>query len=300
MIAMWIPRLAAVALLTSCVAVPEAELRLYTDTFEEARAANETLYRELDDAVSAAQAITEEAPGAKQDCRVEAASPPDCFDPIDALPKAPKPLEPSIAARVVAFDAVAAYNEALVALASGATAEALVARIDRMVESARSVASLAGPAVAGPMAAAQLLFDALRPLGEELERARSNATARAAILDNSSLVDHLIELLMADTVPAYNLYSAARTVTANEIEGAPLSAEFKAEIDRIADFHRALSANAKLLHEARESQRGLIAAIRAGDTPAAQLDAAIEQTLRIRDAAINLRAAAEAAANPAS
>ena len=288
MIAMWIPRLAAVALLTSCVAVPEAELRLYTDTFEEARAANETLYRELDDAVSAAQAITEEAPGAKQDCRVEAASPPDCFDPIDALPKAPKPLEPSIAARVVAFDAVAAYNEAL------------VARIDRMVESARSVASLAGPAVAGPMAAAQLLFDALRPLGEELERARSNATARAAILDNSSLVDHLIELLMADTVPAYNLYSAARTVTANEIEGAPLSAEFKAEIDRIADFHRALSANAKLLHEARESQRGLIAAIRAGDTPAAQLDAAIEQTLRIRDAAINLRAAAEAAANPAS
>lgn len=287
---------AVIAQVLGCSPVPQEQLRAYADTFDAADEAGRALYGTLDAAV--AQASRLQSGAARIDCGPRKPAP-ACFDPVDFLPASERPLDPDIAARVAVFETVGAYNEALVALATGQTGEALQHRLDTLSALAGTAVQLAGTAVAGPLAPLLTgpLLGSFRTLATEVEGIRANAVARQSILSERGTIEDAIDALIADTPDVYVLYLRAQGNIATSVEGAPFSDRSLAEFQRIPDFHSALGAYVVLLAETRQSQDALVAAVEAGGDPAQQVGIALDQALKVRIAAAAFRQAIEALGN---
>jgi hypothetical protein len=275
-------------LLTACAETPREQLRTYVTAFDAARDGSRVIYGALDDAVAEAKALQE--PAAARDCTTGAPAP-SCFDPADVLPKPDRPREPSIEARVVTFEAVALYNEALIALASGATGDALGARLTSLAGALDKAAGLAGFTGVGaltPLLAAPVI-NAFTALATRVETIRANAEARTALLKDEALTQDAIQALIDDTPAVYSLYLSAQGNVATAVPGAPLSAASVAAFQKIPAFHKALGQYVVLLNATDESHEALIAELRRPQSPEARLNTALDQALEIRSAGRALR-----------
>jgi hypothetical protein len=281
----------AVTALSACAALPQQELRGYSGAFEATREAGTEIYGRLDVAVARAARLA--AGQTVADCG-PARPAPKCFDPADSLPRAPEPREPSIKARLATFDAVAFYNETLLALAGGATTQTLERRLDALGGALDQAVAIGGAVAPGAgLALPPLLGGPIRAgfteLATTVEAALANAEARAALVENRALIDEAIDLLIADTAPVYDLYLAAQGSVASSAPGAPLSAEAAAEFARIAEFHTALGAYVVLLDQLSASHDRLHAALTESADPESQFNAAVEQAVEIGAAASAFR-----------
>ncbi len=284
--------------LVACAQVPEAPLRGYADAFGAAKDAGDQLYRTLDANISEAAAVNGAA-DAPPVCAPDGNVTPTCFDPASFLPPEQRPLRPEIEARLIVFETVGAYNEALIALASGATGEALGRRLDRLTGVLNKAARLGG--VSGLAGLAPILAEpvlaAFKGLAQKLETARANVAARQSIAAEADTIRTAIDSLTNDTVKVYEVYLTSRGIIATR-GGFPTDEEAKAENARNIQFYNALGAYVVLLFQVGQSQDALLAALTEGVSPADQLEAALDQALEIRAAGVDFRKAIEATSTP--
>jgi hypothetical protein len=268
--------------LCGCIALPQQELLGYVSAFAETRKSGETLYLELNR--SLALASTPDGVGAAENC-ADTQNPPRCFDPDLYLSEAAGTVDPDIAARIAAFEAIVVYNDALSALASGAGGAAVSKKIGELGGLLGKVALVAtgGPATGdlGNLVGAAAL-PSLETLAREISAARNAEEARRLVLAGRPVIDALIGSLIADTTQLYALYSTSQGKVVQRIPGAPLSPESREEFSKIAIFHKSLQAYVVLLGASRESLDTLASAVEGRQRGQAAVTAALDQAVEIR------------------
>ncbi len=176
-------------LLVGCTGIPEAEFASYLEAVTAARTASESLLVDYDATRRSVDALDLQTNGA-----VESETG-DSLANYD--PGAPSNNEGSIIeSRVQAWDAIARYNEALTALASGESAERLGKRFGTLGSSLQSVSTSLGATVAG--------FDVLLPtVGQFIvlaERAQATSEFEKAIRKARPIIHEVIvKVLIPDT-----------------------------------------------------------------------------------------------------
>jgi hypothetical protein len=265
-----------------CVALPQQELIGYVSALDEARKSGETLYLEVNRSLALANAP--EGAGAAANC-ADVQNPPRCFDPDLYLSETAATVDPDIAARIAAFEAIVVYNDTLGAMASGAGGAAVAKKIGEfggLLGKAALVAT-GGPATGelGAIVGAAAL-PSLETLAREISVARNAEEARRLVLAGRPVIDALIGSLIRDTTPLYALYSTSQGRVARRIPGAPLSPESREEFSKIAIFHKSLQAYVVLLGASRESLETLASAVESGQRGQVAVTAALNQAVKIR------------------
>lgn len=272
-----------------CVALPQQEMVGYVSAFDEARKSGETLYLELNRSLALASAP--EGAGAAENC-ADIQNPPRCFDPDLYLSEAAVTVDPDIAARIAAFEAIVVYNDTLGALASGAGGAAVAKKIGELGGLLGKVALVAtgGPATGelGAFVGAAAL-PSLETLARGISAARNAEEARRLVLDGRPVIDALIGSLIDDTTSLYRLYSQTQQRVGDRMPGSPFSEEADAEYEKIIIFHRSLQAYVVLLGASRESLGALASTVESRQRGQAAVTAALDQAVEIRLAADEFR-----------
>ncbi len=272
-------RVVALALLVAaCAALPAERVGLYVDAFAEARVAGEAMYRQIDVDILAARGSAAGDP--RQAC-LRPPDPPSCFVPRRHADEDVR--DPDVRARLAAFETVAAYNDALVALASGASAARVGETFDRLAGTAQRLVMAVPVGQPATSLLAPLGVAAARDLLTTVETARANVAARASIVEQADTVRALIDLLIDDTPTVYDIFRTSRSQGARQLRaaGAPLEVQ-RAELARATAFHQALDAYVALLDRTGDGFDALAAS--AAGRGVADLEAAVDQALAIRAA----------------
>jgi hypothetical protein len=277
------------AFVSGCIALPQQELAGYISAFSEARTSGETLYLELNRSLALASAP--EGAGNTQNC-TDSQNPPRCFDPDLYLSGASATLDPDIAARIAAFEAILVYNDTLSALASGASGAAVAKRIGELGGLLGKAALVAtGSPAAGDLGAlvSGAALPSLETLAREISAAANAEEARRLVLAGRPVIDALISSLIEDTTPIYAVYSTSQGKVVRRIPGAPLSPESREESSKIAIFHKSLQAYVVLLGVSRESLGTFASAVENRQRGQVAVTAALDQAVEIRLAADEFR-----------
>jgi hypothetical protein len=211
-------------ILAGCSTVPVEQVQGYTQAFDEASAAGNRLYDEVGPVIAREQAKADAkaavvaagqtgddpaavmpAAGPTQGADAVCLEPTDpplpyrtCFVPSDFAPGG-MPGEPeSLVARRRALATITTYNAIALRLASGETASALGAEVQRLGANASSLAALTG---AGP--AIGVATNTLADLAKWVESLRADQELRRALADGSPYIDQLLQALIADTPQMY-------------------------------------------------------------------------------------------------
>jgi hypothetical protein len=215
-------------LLGACAGAPPVEdFRAYSEAFTEARITGNVLLDDVAVAMDVAAARAQPAPPA------DAPKPlfPDSFDPASVIAPAAGGEAPAIAARRQAFATVAQYNEILLELAEGRSAEEASAGVATLGDNVAALAKFAGSA-ANPLFGIGL--SALQQAVALAERYRSREEFAQAILSGYGDVDGILQALIDDTPTLYeiqkNRFQLELTAT-------------RAEANRALNTMRALAAN---------------------------------------------------------
>ena len=202
--AIWVA-LWAVAV-AGCLAIPQQELTAYRDAFAETQRAGDLLYDEV------SLVVTANTPASEQGCVLDAAGIPVCFDPDAVTGEVWRNEHASVRARRIALALVTEYTQALVDLAEGKSADALVSRADNLRGLATDVLAFGGiagfslPAFLG----SQPLFAAFTALAERLESLRAGVTIRQSLIAERETIREVVSLLIADTRTMYKIYLASQ------------------------------------------------------------------------------------------
>ncbi len=179
-------------LLVGCTGIPEAEFASYLEAVTAARTASESLLVDYD--------VTRRSVDALDSDTSSAAKAENGDFLANYVPGSPGDNEGSIIeSRVQAWDAIARYNEALTALASGESAERLGKRFGTLGSSLQSVTTSLGATVAG--------FDLLLPtVGQFIvlaERARAISEFEEAIRKARPIIHEMITKVLIPDTTAY-------------------------------------------------------------------------------------------------
>ena len=231
---------AALLLLAGCSTVPVGQVQGYTQAFDQASAAGNRLYDEVGPVIASEQAKADaeaaaagqpsadpaavrpaagpnQAAGADAPC-LQPMNPPlpyhTCFVPSDFAPGG-MPGEPAaLVARRRALATITTYNAIALRLASGETANALGAEVQRLGSNASSLAALTG-AGAGVAPLIGISTDLAAKLAKWAESLRADQELRAALANGSPLIDQLLQALIADTP---RMYVFKRETVARKLE----------------------------------------------------------------------------------
>lgn len=191
----------------ACPKLPLDAMHVYTDTFEKARQAGRLIYEQANPAFKLAdKAAREKAEEARKKALEEARKKGEQSNIAtlfpDQLPLSAKAtevqLEPAIQARILLLDTTATYNEVLMQMASGATAEQVSAGVGRLVDSGRKLASFAKVFANFTFPGSGAILGALEGLAKIAEKARAQAEARTALLAGQDTVRAALQLLLDD------------------------------------------------------------------------------------------------------
>jgi hypothetical protein len=194
----------------NCSQLPVEALHAYTDAFSRSREAGRRVYEAAEPAF--ARSDIEPAAGAEAEAAIVL---PTLFpETLDRRARATdNDPDPHIQARIAAMDTVATYNEVMMQLASGATAEEVRGGVGRFADSALRLAGFAGLAIPG----LDTILEAAKSLVAIAERARAEGEARRALLEGAPLIDAILKELDADID---RLYAVQRAYYQLEISGA--------------------------------------------------------------------------------
>lgn len=268
----------------NCSQVPVEALHGYTDAFSQAREAGRRVY----EAAGPAFALSDVEPAAGTEANGAVMVPTLFPETLDRRARATDDgFDPDVQARIAAMDTVAAYNEVMMQLASGATAEEVRGGVGRFADSALRLADLAGAAFPG----AGVIVDAAKGLAAVAERARAQSEARRALLEGAPLIDAILKELDADID---RLYAVQRAYYQAEISGAARFAladasramlrfanrhVYPGDADPHAAQRRELDRRFEAAWEGVEEPRPAMLADVHGDGSAAPYDAAAHETL---------------------
>lgn len=276
--------LAAVSLL-GCSPLPQAEFTSYLEISDEATTSGEVIYGALNKVI-----LREQNPAgaaARQDCAPSDKTP-SCFDPSFFLPDTAI-TDPSVEARLLALETIAAYNDTLAALNSGESGAALTRRVEGLSGVAQNLLRVAP--VGGSVTAilGEPVLAAVGGLVGKLEGARARAAVRRSILEEAGTIKGIIRALIADTPAVYNLYAIGQNKYALSLPGGFTSPEANAEHAKVGAMHESLGAYVVLLANTQKSIDVLTTALATQNADPATLQAAIDQTLELKLAARTLR-----------
>ena len=224
--------IAAVALLVlaGCSTVPVEQVQGYTQAFDQASAAGNRLYDQVGPVIAREQAkadadaavVAAGQAGGDPSAAMPAAGPmqaissdaicPEptnppppyhaCFVPSDFAPGG-LPGEPaSLVARRRALATITTYNAIALRLASGETANALGAEVQRLGSNASSLAALTGAGV-GVVPLIGVSSELAAKLASWAESLRADQELRAALANGKPLIEQLVQALIADTPRMY-------------------------------------------------------------------------------------------------
>jgi hypothetical protein len=272
--------------LLGCAALPASELVNYIEISDEAETSGAAIYGALNTVILWDQNKAKVAE--RQKC-APSESTPTCFDPSFFL-DAPAITDPSVEARLLALETVAAYNDTLVALNAGESAIALNKRVTKLGGLALSLSQVA-PISGGRLSSllAEPVIASLAGFAAKLEGLRARAVVRKSVLEESDTIKAIIALLIEDTSAVYDLYFLTQSKYARSLPGGRRSPEAKAEYAKIKIMHNSLGAFVTVLGQTRQSLDVLSTAIVTQNSDPATLQAAIEQTLDLKLAARSLR-----------
>ncbi len=208
---MWIAIAGVMALaMTGCAGVPSEDLRAYADAYEQAKTAGVQIYKEyLPSALAQQRAASETAAGA--------VAPPVADDPYLAeflgprkwVSIAPETCDifadaPDVLARCQALVAVSDYNQVLLRLDSGESAEALMGRVGQIKGVVDGLITLAAATPAAPfLLAGSTLFAPLSGILGEALTLRERAILRAKLNEGAPLVAEMLALLRSDAATVF-------------------------------------------------------------------------------------------------
>lgn len=189
--------LVAAALLGGCAGVPVAQLQAYSDGYDQAKSAAALVYADAAPAMSA-------APSSAGSSFPVSLGPPK-FDREGCGPMVAS--SESLRARCQAMVALKAYNQALLDIAAGKTADDILAQVDLAFGSLTTLGSLSAGATAalGPLTAAAPALRAI--LGEAL-KLRDRAALRSTLERGAPSVREMIQALRNDVDLLYGVHRA--------------------------------------------------------------------------------------------
>jgi hypothetical protein len=194
--------LSLLLLTTSCAfkQVPLQILQTYNDAFSRAREAGTEIYEQAEPAIVFSHKKTQQAkaqasdgnPSNEEDERF-----PTVFDrPVSAQGR-----PASVEARIQAMNVVAIYNETILKLASGSTADSVRSDVGQLAQSVSSLAKMAG--VGLPFVGA--VVEPLSGLIAIAEKARSANEARNALLKGEDTIAKILNFLDKDIDRIYQI-----------------------------------------------------------------------------------------------
>ncbi len=245
-------------ILAGCSTVPVEPVQGYTQAFDEASAAGNRLYDQVSPIIAKAQAKADAAtvaemganePAGGDATRVMPAAGPDaaaiaeavcpeptippppyhpCFVPSDFAPGG-MPGEPaSLVARRRALATITTFNAIALRLASGETASALGAEVQRLGANASSLAALTG-AGAGVAPLIGVSADLAAKLARWAESLRADQELRVALANGSPLIEQLLQALIADTPRMYSFKREAIVAQLDRLQPAAQRISFDVE-----------------------------------------------------------------------
>ncbi len=178
-------------MMAACASVPKEDLKSYSDAFAEAQQAG-NLY--LDEVATAAQVLAEREALANP-ASADAGSEDSDFDPRTVPSAGASADPPAVTARRQALMVIVSYNELLVRLAKGESADGLedsVVTISKQIAATLQLVSVVNPLLSTALGAVGPIMDAAR-------RARSTSELRTVLIDGHDKVAALIQALIDDT-----------------------------------------------------------------------------------------------------
>jgi hypothetical protein len=246
---------AAIFLLSACATYNGvAEFTIYEDAYRSAAAAGEDI---LDRMAVAERKL------------YDIANPFDPlltdFDPAAAGLVSDATDPPAAAAYRGALRAITSYNQALLGLASGKTAEEIAAKIAQLgavgSAAAADIAGIAGrsPGTVAAVAAVNTIIAGFQPLAAKLLAFRTRDEFRTELIANADLIRNAIHEARASTSQVYGVLRDAviATAMADPNRTGQLT---EAEVEQIKDYRRLLASWVVLLDASLDSFEIAIAA----------------------------------------
>ena len=265
---------------TACTRLPEAELRAYAASYQQAAAAGNRLLDEVAPVVATGPAEASSCPVNERGYR-------PCFDPALALAgmNGGSAESPDIQLRRLSLALIAGYTQLLVDIADGKPGQELSSRIDEMSATAALLASLVnGPVVSdAAVAVVSGLAARFRNIGASSDAAESVLAARGDIVA-------LIDWMIGDSATLYQLFvvpaetrlgnllldrGAARFESPAAV--AAVDTQIAAESDRIVVFEASMTTYVRLLQHAKIGIHRLADAV---ERPEATTDERLASLLR--------------------
>lgn len=278
---LWIVLL-QVTLLAACTGLPSAQLSAYLSVSEETETAGKAIYGALNKAV---EFNKNRSRGVQSSACSPSNARPTCFDPTDFLPSPPV-TDPDVQARILALETVAAYNDLLVALASGQSGTQLNQKVSDYGAIAGRFALLAAGATGGVTTfLAEPTIASIATIAERVETARAQFAVRQSLAAQRDVIKAITTALIQDTPAVYQLYQTAQLNYARSRPGGPAGAEGQREFAKIKAMHDSLGAYVVLLSNTANSLDVLIAALEAEVRDPDVLNAALDQAFEVKAAA---------------
>lgn len=272
--------------LAACVGLPETELRTFLASAQESRDAGRDIYEEVGRVIYW-NSNKDKAPSANK-CDPDKPLP-ACFDPTMFLTKPPV-IDRDIEARILAYEVVVLYTEAILSINSGQSAQAVEGKVQQLGEAAGKVVALS-PVSTGSLAGfvTEPVMAGLAVFARKLETVRGKAVAASAIKSDSALIKDIIAFLIKDTSDVYSLYSKLQLQFARTREGGPTGADGQQEFARIKAMHASLAALTAHLDKTSEALDTLLSTAAAKQTDLVAINLALDQALELKLSAKQLQ-----------
>jgi hypothetical protein len=190
--------LAVCLALVACAGVPAEQLNSYADALDQAAASGSEVYLAMVPALAEVDTTLEP----EMPFRTSLGSPVFVRGPCQGE----LATYPALLARCQALAAVTAYDQALVLLAQGRTADAVGPQLQAFYDSASSLASLVpDPRVTAVFATAGVIFPAVKTIADAALRAVDAAQVRARLEEGEPQVRALLQVLQADVPGIYQV-----------------------------------------------------------------------------------------------
>jgi hypothetical protein len=181
--------------LLACAQIPVTELSGYRAAFDQAQTTSQEVLVDFDRTLVESKQRVKDKDG-------EAVWQPFPSDWNQVVGQGADASDPDTRVRVQAFEVIKRYNDSLGRLAEGKSSAELSASVGGLADSATQFATLAGAAVAPPLAALGPLLSAW---AEQLEKARLAKEFRKALQEGAPVVNKMLDVLIADAGSHYNM-----------------------------------------------------------------------------------------------
>jgi hypothetical protein len=198
------------ALFVAACSLPTQQVDNYRSAFAEARNSGIILLDKISPAVASVEPTTAAAPAVN--CGINSQGYYRCFDPTLALQNKDRADPPGIAARRLAIETVALYNDLLLDLVNGKVIDRTNAKIGELSDLVLQLSQVAGVAGSFTPIISQVT-PALQAFASSLRSATSSIGLRRALVEGAPLVQEILTRLAVDTRRMFEIYSAYQAMT---------------------------------------------------------------------------------------